>query len=575
MKHLNVLLLVFFLGTPGSVANAVPRDELLRLVPDDMMLCVVLQDLREHAKVLDKNDSFLSALRQMPFAQAQMASPDFKKLHNFYQTILKELSITPDQLRDDLLGDSVVFAFRQGKQDPDQALLLVWARDAKLLATVLDRVNEIQKKSGDLKELRPSKHGKRDYIERVKLKDGQPTESEYYFIQGNLLAFSQRETLLKDAINRADAAPPMATDSPFWSKMSQNLGLDKRLISLLLNPRVFDNEFASREKAAAGSEKTFLAKFRDYWKAFDGVGAFADVGADLELGIAISARAKDLPPAGQRVLAELGKPSALWGAIPEDCLLGIGARIDCALLVEMLCGFLEPDRVKEVRKWLETTMQPFLPDNGSLDDFLKGLGPDWGFWVVPPDGNAKSWVPQAILAVHVPGTLEGAVAETAARNAIQFLFTAAQISKEDFKVETVKIKNTTIKCLSHPTLFPPGFRPSFAVKEGFLLLSSSPGIIGRFQTPKELVATSNGTPVLRVSAKAWRAFLTEHKAGISTFIEKASGTPAKEIAAVLDQVASNLEPFDRLEIAILGDKERATLMLRVKTASGKQRAKGE
>ena len=569
MKQLHVLLLVFLMGMPVSVANAAPRDELLRLVPDDMMLCVVLQDLREHANVLDKNDSFLSALKQMPFAQAQFASPDFKKLLNFHQMILKELSISSDQLRDDLLGDSVVFAFRQGKQDQDQALLLVWARDPKLLATVLDRVNEIQKKSGELKELRPSKYGKRDYFERVKLKDGNPTESEYYFVQGNVLAFSQRETLFKEAINRADVAPPMATDSPFWSKMSQKLGLEKKLLSLLLNPRVFDIEFAAREKAAVGGEKAFLAKFRDYWRAFDGVGVFADVGVNLELGIAINARAKDLPPTGQKLLAELGKPSALWGTIPEDCLVGIGSRVDCALLVEMLFGFLEPDRAKEVRKWLEDTMQPFLPDNGSLDAFLKGLGPDWGFWVVPPEGDAKSWVPQAVLAIHVPGTLEGAVAEATARNAMQFLFTAAQLSKEDFKVETVKIDNTTIKSLSHPTLFPPGFRPSFAVKEGFLLLASSPGIIGRFQKPKEMVATTSGTPVLRISAKAWRAFLTEHKTGISTLIEKASGTPAKEIAAVLDQVASNLEPFDRLEIAILNDKERATLMLRVKTANGK------
>lgn len=561
-----------FLSSAPVRAQATARDELLRLVPDDMMFCIVLQDLREHARRFDKGDSFLAAVRRMPFARAQLDSPDFKKLLDVQKQVLGGLKISADQLREDLLGDAVVFAYRQGKPhqpEQEQALLLVKARDAKLLATVVERINDLQIKTGELKELRSIKHGQREYVQRVKLKDGKSADSEYYFVRGNLLVFSQREAPIKAVIERDDPAAPTTTEPPFWLKKAKHLGIEKPLLAFLLNPRAFDDEIATREKTAMGSEKALLKEFQKYWKAFDAVGAYANLTTDLELGIAIQARKNDLPPAGQRLFAEIAKPSALWSVIPDDCLLALGARLDSALLVEMISGFIEDERKKEARKWLEDTLQPFLPDNGSLDSMLKGLGPDWGFWVVPPASADKTWVPQAILAVSVPTTLEGAVAEATARNAIQFLLTAAQLSKDDFKVETIKIGKATIKCLSHPTLFPPGFRPSFAVKDGYVLIASCPEIIARFEKPKAIDGATAETPLLRVSAKAWREYLSKHQSGISGFFAATTGTPAQDIIAVLDQITANLEPFDRLEIGIRAEKERATLVLRVKTAKRK------
>jgi hypothetical protein len=550
-------------------AQAPPRDELLRLVPDDMMFCIALHDLREHAKRIEKDDSFLAAVKRMPFARAQMESPEFKKLLDVQQYVLSELKITPRQLREDLLGDTVVFAYRQGnlnQPQQEQALLLVKARDAKLLATVADRINELQIKTGELKELRTVKYGDRDYIERVKMKDGKPTESEYYFVRDNLLVFAQREEPIKHVIDRESTDVPDA--NRFWVRRAKNLGIEKPLVSFLLNPRAFDDEIAAREKAAGGSERVFLKEFQKYWKAIDGVGAYTNLGADLEIGIAIEPRKLDLPLSGQRLFAEMGKPSALWSAIPDDCLLALSARIDSTLVVETISGFIEGERKKEVRKWLQDTLQPFLPDNGSLDSLLKGLGPDWGFWVLPPASGDRTWVPQAILAVSIPNTSEGVVAEATSRNAVQFLLTAAQLSKEDFKVESIKIDKTTIKCLSHATLFPPGFRPSFAVKDGYLLLASCPEAIGRFEKPKAAFK-SDTTPLLRVSAKAWRNYLSEHKSGISGFFEKTSGAPAREVTGVLEQITANLEPFDRLDIGIRGEKDRGTVILRVTTSKSK------
>jgi hypothetical protein len=554
----------------SSSLSAAPRDELLGLVPDDMMFCIVLQDLREHAARLDKDDSFLAAVKRMPFARAQLESPEFKKLLDVQKHILGELKITADQLRDDLLGDAVVFAYKQGKADrpeQEQALLLVKARDGKLLATVVERINQLQIKTGELKELRTVQHGKREYIERIKLKDGKPADSEFYFLRDNLLVFAQRETPIRQALDRDSAAAPR--DPPFWVKTATNLGIDKPLVSFLLNPRAFDAEIAARESTAAGGEKAFLKEFARYWRAFDALGAYANLDKDLEIGIAVHARRNDLPPAGQRLFSEIGKPSALWNAIPDDSLLALAARIDFALLVETISGFIEDERKKEAAKWLADTLQPFLPDNGTLDSLLKGLGPDWGFWVMPPANGDKSWVPQAILAVSIPNTPDGAVAEATARNAVQFLLTAALLSKESFKVETVKIDKTTIKCLTHPTLFPDGFRPSFAVKDGYLLLASCPEAIGRFEKPKAIAVTSSETPLLRLSAKTWRAYLNQHKAGIAAFFGKTTGAPEKEITSMLEQITANLEPFDRLEIGIRGGKERATLVLRVKTAKQK------
>ena len=63
---------------------------------------------------------------------------------------------------------------------------------------------------------------------------------------------------------------------------------------------------------------------------------------------------------------------------------------------------------------------------------------------------------------------------------------------------------------------PPGVRPAFALKDGFLLLAGTPEAIGRFfgsaRRPRRFRKVT--PPLLRVSFKAWRGFIQARRAGI-------------------------------------------------------------
>src|SRR5690242_14919897 len=112
-----------------------PRDELLRFVPDNVGFCVVLQNLREHGAAL-WNSPFADQVRRSPLGVALGAAQELQQLTNVEKELQKHLGIGWAELRDDILGEAIVFAYRPGppgKPEQDRAMLLVRARNAKTL----------------------------------------------------------------------------------------------------------------------------------------------------------------------------------------------------------------------------------------------------------------------------------------------------------------------------------------------------------------------------------------------------------------------------------------------------------
>ncbi|MCE9533157.1 MAG: hypothetical protein K8T89_18825, partial [Planctomycetes bacterium] len=556
--------LFFGIGLGASSAVAAPRDELLRLVPESMTFCVVVADVRERFKDI-KDESFLNLISQTPFIKVQLDSPEIQKLRQIQQKISKELKITPEQLRDEILGDAVVFAYRHApgdQPDREQGLFLIWARDKVLAGQLVDRINEAQKKSGELKDLTPLKHEEQTYFKRTKVKADQ-TEEEFYLVRDHLIAFSPKEAVIKAVIERSKLAVADA-DKSFWPGTMQRLGLGNALAAILVNPRAFDAELASSENLAKDEPKTFLKEFRRYWKAVDALGVYADIRKDLEIGLALQVRKEELPAAGQKLFAELGQPSAVWKVIPEDALLAIASRLNVAAFAEAYAGFCAPEKIQEIERSLEAGLRPFLPEKKKLNVIANGIGPDWGFWVTAPSSTDKKWAPNAMLALRLQNTPEGEATETTVRNALQFLVTIGQFSSKDpLRVETVKDGQIEIKSLAH-TKFPSDVQPSFAVKDGFLLLTSSPAAIRGFNAPLAK-AELEETPLLRVSLSSWRNYLTGQRTEIAGFLAQMTGADDKRIAEQIGEVGGNLKVFDRLEIVARSKADQATIIVRLKT----------
>ncbi len=147
------IILLIALAHPAPAST--PRDDLLRLVPEDVGFCLVIQDLRGHSDAILRSP-FIKKWWESPIGKAIANAPEQKKLAEFETQLKEGLGVTLAQLRDDILGDAVIFAYRPGgpgKEDQEVGLMLVHARDPKLLAEITSRFNDIQKQSGDLKDV--------------------------------------------------------------------------------------------------------------------------------------------------------------------------------------------------------------------------------------------------------------------------------------------------------------------------------------------------------------------------------------------------------------------------------------
>jgi hypothetical protein len=547
------------LWTVPAAAPASPRDDLLRLVPDDYTFCLVAQNLRSESKG-DGQSSFLKGLNESPIVQGIAQSPEAKKFQAAFETILKELGVTPEQLWNDILGDAVVFAYRKGpagKPAEEDGLLLVHARDADLLARLVDRINELQTKGGELKGVEPVTAGDEKYFRRQKAMEKEP--ADYYAVRGHQLIFSGSESLLRETLRKLSRREPA---EPAVARRMKQLGVNEAPISFLISPRAFDAELAETMKTGKPAEQAFVRQFATYWKAVDGLAVFLNFSPAIELGLALNVRKQDLPPAAARFFTEAGKRSPLWDRVPEDALFAAVGRFHVESMIETFAAFLSEDDRKQVVEGFNKLSRAFMKP-GDLGPLARGFGPDVGFWVTKPDPADKTWCPQAMLAVKIANGPEGARAEKMALKGLDFLARLAGLSDNDVEVFEEEQGDVAITGLSSASLFPPGFRPCFTSKGGYVLVAGSPATIGRFDPPRSAATVAPEVPIVRISVAGWREYLKTHRGGLTEYLGRMKNVDAASLNAQIDALLPLLEGVERLELVQRTGPDRVSLVLRI------------
>src|SRR4051794_324928 len=183
--------------TVGTARADGPRTELARLVPDEVAVCLLFGDLRGQSEKLQQS-GWLKKVRKSPLGRELAEALDGAKLGQFGELLQKRLGVTWPQLRDEVLGDAVILAYQPGppdRPDDEQGLLLLKARDPALLAKLLERLNAVQKQSGELKKLEARQHQGKTYFRRV---EGEG--EQFYHLDGGLLAFSGHEAMIKQVL---------------------------------------------------------------------------------------------------------------------------------------------------------------------------------------------------------------------------------------------------------------------------------------------------------------------------------------------------------------------------------------
>src|SRR5437868_3919216 len=107
---------LYLLTACCSVSTALagsPRDELLRLVPEDVGFCLVLENLGGHGKAL-ADSPFVAQFRASPLGTMLHNAPEAQKLTGLDHFLQRYLDLTSAQLRDDILSEALVLAYRPG-----------------------------------------------------------------------------------------------------------------------------------------------------------------------------------------------------------------------------------------------------------------------------------------------------------------------------------------------------------------------------------------------------------------------------------------------------------------------------
>jgi hypothetical protein len=553
------LLSTILLLVPVLAQAAAPRDELLRLVPDDVGFCLAVQDLRGHWSAL-RDSPFIQQLKNSPAGQALRNAPEWAQLQAVERMLRQHLDLGWAELRDDIFGDAIVLAYRPGppgKPEQEQGLLLVRARNSEVLTRAFERLNEAQKKLGELKLLEERQHNGIKYFYRVE----QNHAPYFYCIHGPVLAASLQEEMLKQAIDRGRGP----ADEPALARPFRQLGGEQALLAIWLNPRAFEAEMALRAEAARQADAAFLKNLLVYWKALDDVVLAVTPGEHLEISLGLRGRPQALSSAGRQALAELVRPSDFCQRLTrERTILVVASRLDLSSWADAFVEFLPED----ARKALDQAIGARGAFAKLYRDMLAQLGPEAGFAIIAPAADEKQWTPHLLWALRARPAAGGKSAQNVL-DGLNFLAGLAVLdynSKHDDRL-TLKTEadgEGEIKFFIHDKLYPPFWRPAYALKEGFLVFASTPEVIRSFRGG-DASEPAGETTILHASLTVLRGYLGERRDELLAHIVASQPVSRAEATRELDNLLTSLQFFERIDLTQRAEPGQVLFTLRIKT----------
>jgi hypothetical protein len=558
-RFLLPLFAALALALPAAAAPPL-RDEALRLAPHDFALVAVVQNFRDHAEAVAESP-FAAWFPATALGKRVLGGANIAQATDAATPVFAALGTTPSEVLQDVVGDAVVFAFTPAADgDPagERSVFLVRPRKPDVLARVVEKLNASQIQSKELKAVVERKHAGAAYFERQR-PDAPP---EFYAFCGGVFVFAGAEAEVKAVLDRDRAAP--ADTPPVLSARMAKLGVKDAAAVVLLNPRALDAELAAKVKAAQPDERPFLTRFAAIWAAADAAAVYLNLDTSAELGVSVQFDPAKVPANARSWLVGVRTPSAVWAVVPDDAIAAVAGRVKAGDVFDVLSGLNPPDK-PSVRAVVEEALGPVVGKD-KLPLVLDALGPDWGAWVQPPAKGAKEAVPVAVAAVKVRADGEkGAEAVRALAQSLEYGFQVARIAYNSKHADQIalgeeKDGDAVIKVLSGDGL-PPGLRPCFALKDGYLLLSTSPDAIRAFRAPPD--APKPGDALLaRFSGSAARTYLGAHGGRVAKLLSAAGAGGEKELAGQLAVLSQALEPLERVELVARGDATGVKLALR-------------
>jgi hypothetical protein len=588
LRHLRFaarvfLLCVFCVLLVGFSQAATPREELLRLVPDSVGFCLVVQDLRNHAADW-QSSPFVEQLRQCPIAVKIRNSDKWKKLDQIESEMKEKLGFDWKRLRDDILGDAVVLAYRPGspgQPQQEQGVMLLRARNEKALADLIERVNKVQKEEGELKELTERRHNGVVYYRRLEYdkcaqRDKPPT---FYYVHGPILAVSAQENMLRQIIDCNTRSSEGTGES---ARRLRELGAERALLAVWLNPRAFDAEVEAKVANASAERSAAVKHFALYWKALESVVfSLSPQERDIHLSLGVRARVGELPPAARRLFREAATASDVWRRLPQSALFAAGGRFDAAALLDVLGGFLTPQGRKALQATLNRPFATLLAEENFTANLLPDFGPDWGLCLSAPATNVTGSqaarenpvMPHLLFALRIDSKRTKKTPERTLLTALDFAARVVIFAHNNehpdspLALKTGAVHGQEVHYLTGEHGLPAGVQPAYGLLDGYLVLASSLESMNRFvAATKPAPAADAPVPLLGISFKDWRSYLTSHREAIVQFFAEHDKLSRDAAGRQLDGLLAALQFVQRAELSQRSAPGQVIFTLSVQTA---------
>src|SRR5262249_32260932 len=135
---------------------------------------------------------------------------------------------------------------------------------------------------------------------------------------------------------------PLLSEPPVAVQLRQ-LGADKALAALWINPRAFE---ARMEKHTSSGDDEAVALHRailTYWKSLTGVALTLSADREhAELRLTFRTDTARLPEAARKFVTGEARRAEVWSRFPEPAIFTVAGRLDPAGWDEFLSTFMEP-----------------------------------------------------------------------------------------------------------------------------------------------------------------------------------------------------------------------------------------
>ncbi len=478
--HLILLSLVLIAATSAQVVADSPADPLLKLVPADASLTIIVEDLRGHLKTFN-GSPLANGLRNLPSVRDWLASDRARSLQQSLKTLESVLGEKLPTIRDAVFGEAVVLTLRLppgGQPDQARGLLLVRASDRTALDRLVDRLNAAQLKSGELIRVTDRERSATPYHVREFRPNPRDRAPEFYAtINNRTLAWSNSEELIQGVIDRQNLGAGGLASLPDLQRIRQNLP-ERAVASLFVDPRFVERVLASAPRQKSGDDDVVFSLLGRYLGAVRYAGAALEWRDGLILHTEEVVNPDALAPSLKQWAGRTGTPGPASRRVPESALFMATAHMDFGALYDVLSPLIqERDRPKLDN--VTTAINGLLLGLNGRSDIVPHLGPGLLFYVERPDGEPNARRLPSVLSIELGEGEAAARASSAIDNALRtFLAIYALDDKHGggrLRIETraAAAGSGTITSLSPSTPF------AYTIHASRLILGTSPETVSR------------------------------------------------------------------------------------------------